>query len=301
MKKIKLILKNKISPIFKIFLHHFKMGNVSDSAIVFAYYALLSLFPVLIIIGGVIKILNANPDTVFGYVRPLMPNSIYLSLKPIFESAFAGGHGGSNLSVGLILVIWSASSAMAAFQRAVNRTYGVDNQSALMNRIISFLWMLLLVSFLFILMLLLGFGQALLSFIQHTFNVSSVIITTLENARLPLILSLSFLVLLMLYYFVPSLKTRFKYTLFGSIFSLVGLAILAQVFSLIIANFFRNISAYKTLGTFIVVMLWLYFMGMVLLFGAVINASVHDYCLDGIDESHSKLKSLEKKALKKRL
>lgn len=60
MKKIKLILKNKISPIFKIFLHHFKMGNVSDSAIVFAYYALLSLFPVLIIIGGVIKILNAN-------------------------------------------------------------------------------------------------------------------------------------------------------------------------------------------------------------------------------------------------
>ncbi|POH10079.1 ribonuclease BN [Fructilactobacillus sanfranciscensis] len=256
---------------------HFSMGNVSDSAIVFAYYSLLSLFPILISIGGVIRLANANPTRVIDSMKLLMPSSIYKMLQPIVESAFSSGHGGSNLSVGLIIAIWSASSAMAAFQRAVNRSYGVLDQSAFMNRVISFLWMLLLVVFLFVLMILLGFGQALIDLLNKMINMPSEVLHLVEAFRIPFIVILLVIILSMIYFFVPSLKTKWKYTLGGTLFALLGLSILSQLFSQIIGEFFRNISAYKTLGTFIVVMIWLYLTGMVLLIGSVINASVHDY------------------------
>lgn len=277
MKKKTKIFKNKIIPFTKILVKHFSMGNVSDSAIVFAYYSLLSLFPILISIGGVIRLANANPTRVIDSMKLLMPSSIYKMLQPIVESAFSSGHGGSNLSVGLIITIWSASSAMAAFQRAVNRSYGVLNQSAFMNRVISFLWMLLLVVFLFVLMILLGFGQALIDLLNKMINMPSEVLHLVEAFRIPFIVILLVIILSMIYFFVPSLKTKWKYTLGGTLFALLGLSILSQLFSQIIGEFFRNISAYKTLGTFIVVMIWLYLTGMILLIGSVINASVHDY------------------------
>lgn len=277
MKKKTKVLKNKIVPFIKVLIKHFSMGNVSDSAIVFAYYSLLSLFPILISVGGVIKLANANPTRVIDSMRMLMPSSIYQMLQPIVESAFSGGHGGSNLSIGLVIAIWSASSAMAAFQRAVNRCYGVLDQSAFMNRIISFFWMLLLVVFLFALMILLGFGQALIDLVNQMINMPPEALKLVEAARMPFIITLLVIILSMIYFFVPSLRTKWKYTLGGTLFALLGLSVLSQLFSQIMRDFFHNISAYKTLGTFIVVMIWLYLTGMVLLFGAVINASVHAY------------------------
>lgn len=277
MKKYTVVFKNKIMPFTKMLVKHFSMGNVSDSAIVFAYYSLLSLFPILISIGGVIKLANGNPIHVIDSMRMLMPSSIYHLLQPIVQSAFSGGHGGSNLSIGLIIAIWSSSSAMAAFQRAVNRCYGVLNQSAFMNRIISFFWMLLLVVFLFVLMILFGFGQALIDLVNKLINMPTGVLNLIEAARMPFIIILLVIILSMIYFFVPSLKTKWKYTLGGTLFALLGLSTLSQLFSQILGEFFRNISAYKTLGTFIVVMIWLYLTGMVLLLGAVINASVHNY------------------------
>ncbi|WP_395319134.1 YihY/virulence factor BrkB family protein [Fructilactobacillus frigidiflavus] len=288
MKKTKVILKNKVVPFTKILLKHFSMGNVSDSAIVFAYYSLLSLFPILISIGGVIKLANANPEHVIDSMKMLMPGSIFQMLQPIVQSAFSGGHGGSNLSIGLIIAIWSSSSAMAAFQRAVNRCYGVLDQSALMNRIISFLWMLLLVVFLFVLMILLGFGQSLIELVNEVVNMPPEVLSLVEAARMPFIIALLVVILSMIYFFVPSLKTKWKYTLGGTLFALIGLSILSQLFSKIMGEFFRNISAYKTLGTFIVVMIWLYLTGMVLLFGSVINASVHEYLMSQTEKKENK-------------
>ncbi|WP_429971352.1 YihY/virulence factor BrkB family protein [Fructilactobacillus sp. Tb1] len=279
MDKLKITFKNQIVPFTKLLFKHFMMGNVSDSAIVFAYYALLSLFPILISIGGVIKLANANANHVISAIRSLMPASIYHMLKPIFESVFSGGNGGSNLSIGLVIAIWSASSAMAAFQRAVNRSYGVTDQNAFMNRIASFMWMLLLVIFLFVLLILQGFGQSLIKLLNEMLKIPDPILTLLESARVPFIVTMLFIILSLIYFFVPSLRTKWRYTVFGTLFALAGLSVLSQVFSQIMHEFFRNISAYKTLGTFIVVMIWLYLTGMVLLMGAVINSTVHAYLM----------------------
>ncbi|KRM91155.1 YihY/virulence factor BrkB family protein [Fructilactobacillus florum] len=280
----------------KLCVKRFAMGNVSDSAIVFAYYVLLSLFPILIIIGSAIKFTNTDPQRVFSVLRPIVPSSIYDVLRPVFNNAFSGNAGGS-LSIGIVLVIWSSSSSMAAFQRAVNRIYGVEKQSAFMNRLMSFVWMILLVVFLFVLMILMGFGQNLLVITKKIFHVSPTLISWLEDARIPFIIGLSFVILVMLYYFVPSLKIKLRYAVPGAILALLGLTLLSQGFSLLISYFFRGITANKTIGTFMVVILWFYFTGLVLLFGAVINASVEEFFEGHLGQKQTGIPKIIKKRL----
>ncbi|USS88555.1 YihY/virulence factor BrkB family protein [Fructilactobacillus hinvesii] len=282
---------------FKILLKRFTQGDVSDSAVVFAYYVLFSLFPILIIIGGIIRLTNSNVGHVLSFIRSVVPTSIYQGIAPIAQSIFTGD-GGSILSIGIIIVIWSASSSMAAFQRSVNRIYGVTKQSSLMNRLTSFIWMLLLVVLLLVLIILMGFGRLLLNFAHHDLHVPMNLINLLNDVRLPITLVISIVILTLLYYFVPSVETKLKYTVWGAVVALIGLLVLTQVFSLIISSFFRNISAYKTLGTVMVLMLWLNFTGTILLSGAVLNASLQEYFGGSLPESaaQTSLKALYEKS-----
>ncbi|USS86361.1 YihY/virulence factor BrkB family protein [Fructilactobacillus cliffordii] len=289
--------KQRVIQFLKILLKRYTLGNVSDSAVVFAYYVLFSLFPILIIVGGIIRLTNSNVNHVLALLHSAVPDSIYQGIAPIAKSIFTGD-GGSILSIGIIIVIWSASSSMAAFQRTINRIYGVTEQSTLMNRLTSFIWMLLLVVLLFVLIVLMGFGRLLLNFAHHDLHVPISIINLLNDARLPVTLGISIVILTLLYYFVPSVETKLKYTVWGAIVALIGLLALTQVFSLIISAFFHNISAYKTLGTVMVLMLWLNFTGTILLFGAVVNASLQEYFGGSLPESvaQTSLKALYEKS-----
>lgn len=290
---MELKINQKFVSFIKLVMKHFKMGNVSDSAIVLAYYALLSLFPILIMLGSIIKLLHGDPNDILTYIKTAVPSSIYTMLLPMIKSAFDNNNSGGSLSIGLLLVIWSASQAMAAFQRTVNRTYGVaDDQNPIMNRLISFVWMLLLVLLLIILMILQGFGQGIIMYLRPILHLSTVATKVVAEIRIPFIIAVSFIIVILLYYFVPSVKTKIRYTIFGSGISVIGLMILSQAFSLIIEYFFRNITAYKTLGTFIVIMLWLYFIGIVLMFGAVINASVQEYYTGSIESTRGSVRSI---------
>ncbi|WP_272946474.1 YhjD/YihY/BrkB family envelope integrity protein [Fructilactobacillus fructivorans] len=76
---------------------------------------------------------------------------------------------------------------MAAFQRTVNRTYGVaDDQNPIMNRLISFVWMLLLVLLLIILMILQGFGQGIIMYLRLILHLSTVATKVVAEIRIPL-------------------------------------------------------------------------------------------------------------------
>ncbi|USS85557.1 YihY/virulence factor BrkB family protein [Fructilactobacillus myrtifloralis] len=293
--------KQKVIQFCKLVLKRFNLGDVSDSAVVFAYYVLFSLFPILIIIGGIIRLTNSNVNNVLATIHSMVPGSIYQGIAPIAKSIFTG-NGGSILSIGIIIVIWSASSSMAAFQRSVNKIYGVTDQSSIMNRLTSFIWMLLLVVLLFVLIIVMGFGRVLLKFAHKELHVPTSVVNLLNDARFPVTLVLSIVILTLLYYFVPSVTTKFRYVVCGAVVALIGLLVLTQVFSLIISSFFSSISAYKTLGTVMVLMLWLNFMGTILLFGAVINASLQEYCDGSLPEAttQTSLKSLvSKKSLTK--
>nr|WP_236945531.1 YhjD/YihY/BrkB family envelope integrity protein [Limosilactobacillus fermentum] len=59
------------------------MANVSDSAVVLAYYTLLSLFPALLVIASLLPYLNIRTETVLESIEPMVPESIWSPVNKI--------------------------------------------------------------------------------------------------------------------------------------------------------------------------------------------------------------------------
>ncbi|PWF99908.1 YihY/virulence factor BrkB family protein [Levilactobacillus bambusae] len=263
---------------------HYTMAQVSDSAVVLAYYLLLSIFPALLFIGNLLPLLNINANHVLDYIEPMVPSTIFQTLEPIVRSFLTRGSGGA-FSIGLIVTLWSASRAVAAFQRTVNRAYGVaPNQNAIWNRVISFIWMSALIIIMIIAVLFFSFGQLIMEKITPLFHLSAQPVEFISSVKWPLTFTMLFLLLLVLYYFVPSAKVRWKFVWAGALIATTGWLLLSQLFTLYVKYFAQNIDSYKTIGTFIVIMLWLDFSGVILMFGGVINATLQEMIEGAIEE-----------------
>ncbi|WP_143463592.1 YihY/virulence factor BrkB family protein [Levilactobacillus enshiensis] len=277
---------------------HFQMANVSDSAVVLAYYVLMSLFPALLVLASLLPFLHIDTTAILNNIEPIVPESIFTMLKPIIHS-FLNNKSGSVLSIGVIVSLWSSSRAVAAFQRTVNGAYGVSKQNAFVSRVVAFFWMVALIVLLFVLMLFFSFGQIVLEQLTPLLQLPSQLIAYVNAIKWPVTFLVTFFILMILFYFVPSAKIKWRYVWPGALTATLGWLFLSQAFSLYVKYFVHNIDSYKTIGTFIVLMFWLYFTGIILMFGAVLNAAIQELWEGDIAEQ-STIPQLLKYRIKKK-
>jgi len=273
-----------INRIIQTISKHYQMANVSDSAAVLAYYTLLSLFPALLVLASLLPFFHIETRTVMDGIEPFLPDNIYDILAPIIHS-FLNNRNGSVLSIGVIVAIWSSSRAVAAFQRTVNGAYGVvRKQNAIVNRIVAFFWMVALIAFLFLMMLFFSVGQVILERLTPLLHLPTQLLSYVNAAKWPVTFVMTFFILMILFYFVPSVKLKLRYVWPGSLTATLGWLLLSQAFSWYLKFFVHNIDSYKTIGTFIVLMFWLDFTALILMFGAVLNAAIQDLVEGTIEE-----------------
>lgn len=286
----------KTKRFIKLLISHYSSGNVSDSAVVLAFYSLMCIFPILFVVGSVFNLVQINTQDVEVYLRSIFPERIYTMLEPIIDSTLHSG-GTSQLSVGLIVTVWSASRAIAAFQRSINKTYGVAaDQTAISNRLISFIWMLVLLVAVVAIMLLFAFSQFIFNWLQPLLHVPNSIVSLIGTVKWPTTILIVWLLLNLLFYFVPTAKVKFRYVWVGALFATIGLMLLAQGFSVYLKFFANRIDAYKTIGTFIVLMFWLDFSGIIMLLGGVINATIQEMRLGKVQEQTDAVENVIKRA-----
>jgi len=109
-----------VKHVLQTIIKHYQMANVGDSAVVLAYYILLSLFPALLVLASLLPYLHIETSTVLNNIEPMVPESIFDMLAPAVHS-FLNNRSSGVLSIGVIVALWSSSKAVAAFQRTVNR------------------------------------------------------------------------------------------------------------------------------------------------------------------------------------
>ncbi|WP_235808291.1 YihY/virulence factor BrkB family protein [Levilactobacillus senmaizukei] len=277
-------LMGPVKHVLQTIIKHYQMANVGDSAVVLAYYILLSLFPALLVLASLLPYLHIETSTVLNNIEPMVPESIFDMLAPAVHS-FLNNRSSGVLSIGVIVALWSSSKAVAAFQRTVNRAYGVaKDQNALVNRGLAFFWMVALIMLLFLVMLFFSFGQLVIEQLTPLLHIPHVVLASVNAVKWPVTFIMVFLVLMILFYLVPSAKLKLRFVWPGALTATVGWLLLSQAFTLYIKYFIHNIDSYKTIGTFIVLMFWLDFTGLILMFGAVLNAAIQELVVGDIEE-----------------
>src|SRR5918911_2965018 len=114
--------------VLKRTVREFKEDNLTDWAAALTYYGILSIFPMLIVLVSILGLVGTSAT------QPLIDNLKTVAPGPasqIFTSAIENlnksqGAAGVLFVVGLLGALWSASGYVAAFMRASNAIYDVE-------------------------------------------------------------------------------------------------------------------------------------------------------------------------------
>lgn len=270
--------KKGFSEIARMGMRHLKRAEIGRQAAELAYYTLLALFPVLLALGNLIPLLPIPQDEVLSYVQMTVPPEVGQVVLPILEGYLNSGSGGV-ISFSLLFTLWPASKAFNSFQTVLNQVYDASiRKNFLVARIFSFLTAMLLVVLVAVVAFLFVFGQQILELVQTFINVDLTgVLTAFEISRWLVAGVVLILVIAFVYYFVPNVKWPFKYALPGAILATLGFLLISQLFSLYISFAGGASIGSGTIGVFIVLMIWLYLIGIVLILGGVLNVTYYDY------------------------
>lgn len=99
---------------------------------------------------------------------------------------------------------------------------------------------------------------------------------SLNLARWVVILTLIFFAISVLYFLGPAKKTKWRFFSAGATLATILVIITSLGFTFFVENFGQYNKLYGSIGTLVIVMLWMLFNSMALLIGFELNASIED-------------------------
>lgn len=257
------------------FILRIKNADIGSLGAQLAYFFLLSFFPLLIFLVTLLPYLNLKQEDVYNFLDDFMPAEVYSLIEGILGDVLTNQSGGL-LSIGILGTIWSASKGVDALMKALNKAYDVDPKSGIMNRVWSLIFTVAFVALILVALVLPIFGQQIGEFVFAFFNIESNLKPIWTTVRFILPFALIFIVMVLMYWIVPNMNPRIRVTsvLFGAVFSTIAWFVLTYGFSIYISNFGNYSATYGSIGGVIVLMLWLYFTGMILIIGGILNATM---------------------------
>lgn len=272
-------MKKLIKPIAEwvnTFIGFFKSSEMSLSSIAVAYYLLLSLFPMLLIIGNALPFFKINVDTVLDFLSANVPEQLYDGLAPVVENILSNPNT-SLLWVSILAGLWTFSKALSALQMSMNKAYEVsEHRDFILSRLIGMISDLAIFLFLYFSIALSTFGQIILQQVHRSFHFNDQLYQTLHSMTLPAVSLATFLSLVLLYYLLPNVKIRkIRYALPGAVFSTIILVFFMNFIAQLVNLSLRQLNDFKLIGSLLIfaLMIWFIFISRVLIIGSILNAT----------------------------
>ena len=264
-------------PLLKAFLHYYQASDSELTSVAVAYYWLISIFPLLLVVVNILPYFQIPVSNFLKVVNEFLPDTMYDVVSKIITEVLTQPSTGL-LSFAVLSALWTFSKSMNYLQKAFNKAYGVAKSRGLiyqqlMSLLVSFGLQILFACALFLSV----FGRMLLNLIKSYWKSDSPLFDYLQDLTGPLVYALIFAILVMLYYFLPNVKVRrIRYVLPGSIFVLLTLVLILNIFSASVNHYINNLVEVRFVSSiiFVVTMFWFILLAKILIIGAVINASV---------------------------
>lgn len=274
--------KGSILYILRRTLYRFTANGGTDMAAALTYFTVLSIFPALLAIVSLLGIFGQGEDSanaILAFLKDNAPTQMYGILEDPIRQLTSGHGAGLALLAGILSALWSASGYTGSFGRALNRVYGVrEGRPGWMLKPINVLvtTVLIILAVLMILMMLLGVTVLDLvgQYVPETVNMELIKLVWL-NGRWVLILLMAIGLITLLYAATPNVR-RFKAWKLsaGATLALAGMGLGAFGFTLYADNFSKYNATYGLIGGVIVMLLFIWIMNNMLLFGAHLDAEI---------------------------
>lgn len=264
------------SGFIKELITRIKNVDVTGLAAQLAFFFLLALFPLLIFMFTLLPYLNLDQAEIFMFIRDYAPESVASLLEETLSDVLSQRSGGL-LSFGVVATIWSASKGMNALTKALNLSYfQEESRSFIIARGMSVVFTIMLIAVVVVALVLPVFGEQIGTFAFSYLGLEEGFLKLWANLRwfLPPILIYS--VFSLIYWLVPNLKLQYRSVILGSVLVTIGWIVTSLGFSFYVGNYGSYSNTYGSIGAIIVLMMWLYLSGIILMIGGQINAVMKD-------------------------
>jgi membrane protein len=250
-----------------------------------AFYFFLALFPTLLFLIALASFLPAEDvvGRVVSLLQGVAPGEVIAIVRGQLTQIAEGDQAGL-LSFGVAAAVWSSSSAMVAIVSALNRAYDVeDGRPWWKQRLVAIALTLGVSMFLLVATVLVLAGPELADFVSGRLGLGGVVAWTWKVLQWPLVFALVTSAVGFIYYFAPDVDQDWVWITPGSLVATALWLVGSLAFRAYVVNFGSYNETYGTLGGVMVLLLWLYMSGLVIVVGAEMNSEIEHASPHGKD------------------
>ena len=262
-----------------------KISNIANTQSVkllpgnIAFFLVLSLFPLLTLVGVIATRLGVNSEDLISIINTSLPSNV----AAILESYIVGTGLDTNVVIFMIIGFILASNGAHAIIISSNNLYGFPNSNYLMRRIKSvFIILLLIVMFIFMFGFV-AFGNYIVNYVVDNLkdvNIAKIVQTTFNILKWPVSILIIFLNVKLIYMIAPDSKLPIKHTTKGAIFTTVFWILIVKLYSYWVTHFVNYDLFYGNLSNIAILMLLTYFISYILVLGIAINVRSYEYKIE---------------------
>lgn len=267
-------------PIYNVadfFFTGIKKGGIVTRAQALAFSFFLALFPATIFLFSMIPYIPIKnfQNELLEIIESVLPSNAYEGARSTIIDIVKIHHGGL-LSVGFLTALYFTTNGFMTLMRGFNSSYHAsETRSPFRQRMVA-----VVLTFILSILVIIATTLIIFSSTATTYLVDQSILKSKTQVALILlgkwiiVLSLFFTAISFLYYYAPSVKKRWRFISAGSTFAALLSILVSTGFAYFVNNFGSYNKIYGSIGTLIVVMLWMYFNSLILILGFELNASI---------------------------
>lgn len=268
-------------PIYTVATFFFKeigKETLVNKASSLAYNFMLAIFPAIIFLFTLIPYIPKRigfQEQLMSLLALILPHNAYFAFESTINE-IVNIQNGNLLSIGFILSLFFATNGVHKLMIAFNKSsLIVETRTWLKQRLVAIILTIIISFSVIVCIAAMAISEILLNYIEeelhYTGNLTSYVI---QLTSWTLLGTLYFITVSILYRYGPAHAKKWKFFSAGSWLATILAFLTIWGFSYYINHFNSYNKLYGSIGTLIVMMIWLYLNSLILLVGFELNASV---------------------------
>lgn len=253
------------------FLEKNSADHISAYSAQAAFFLLLSVFPMLLIILNMARFLPFTRQDIITVLSSVVPSEFMQYISRAVVDLYAKSKV-PFLSVSVVAAIWSSAKGMMAIAQGMDSVYDCfEYKGFFVWKLKSMLYTIVFILLLVITLCVFVFGNGIYKWLTFVLPQIPFWAELVIALRFVLGVAVLFLFFLLLYTFIPSRHNEWKQQWIGALFSSVAWIVLSYAFSVYIDHFSGFSYMYGSLTTIMLAILWLYLCMYIVFIGGELN------------------------------
>lgn len=255
-------------------IRRYYVHDVARDSAALTYYLLFAIFPLLIFVSTLLGVLELDIASITAVLAPILPSDVVDIIRTYLEYV-AANQSRQLLWFSLVFSIWFPMRSTGCLMHSLRKAFGRSApENILLGQLRTLLFTIWMIFVIGLTLTLVVVGRRALYFLSGFLPLSETFISVWGYLRfiiLGLVMAIS---LGILYQLALGQRRPLREVLPGVGSSLAAWLLLSMAFSYYVENVARYAQLYGSIATIVVVLLWLYMSGQVLILGAELSASL---------------------------